>query len=358
MLNLHAAIYSALKLENIFQDMRQKSEGDYIFGKAFIADAIIEITEKLDSLIFHMNSLSGGNDVELFYKFDKLKNHMNKSFDKSDDGKAPAPKGEKAAISLPDLLKEITEFSTRISFTEENLLSLTHEDIETVHDLLIFCYKRIFDIMDGRFQSLIPAGGSISGSASPVIRIPISYLLQDGEPLFEDELAGRNIPDTLYANPGALKLSEGIQEVFDSEFYASFLKQSYREIDTHGVLLYSNEILSLYYTSGRFNNMVTANICDAVGGNYINLLVSSASSDNPSDLSHRLFEKLLDWLDFYSFSGYGFTIASIGELTRYDMENQLNILGKLLAFVTYTVISPVDEESVQKNIEVFLENIV
>lgn len=360
MLNLHAAIDSGYRLENIFQDLRQKHDGEYIFGKAFIADTIIDIVEKLDSLIFYLNSLSSGRDVELYSLLDGLKNYLHKCFDRSGDAEASGGSKDHSSqtVSLPDLLKEIIDFSTRIDLAGSNIISVTPGDIVTIHDLLIYCYKRVFDIMDERFETMASVERKISGRTSPLIKLPISYLLQDGMPVFDYELADRGGHGGLYSNPGASRLCEGINEVFDSGLYASFLEKSSVETGNRGMLFYSNETIVSYHIFDRFSNIVAANVCDAVGGNYINLLVNSGSSLNDPILSHRLLGKLLDWLDFHSFSAHGFTVASIGNMTRNDMENQLDMLGKLLAFVASTAIPPRDEATVQQSVDIFLENIV
>jgi hypothetical protein len=322
MLNLHAAIENGFKLENIFQDLRQKCDGEYIFGKAFIADTIIDIGEKLDSLIFYINSLSSGRDVDLFYRLDHLKNYMNKCLSRSDDGIGLEYDNDNPAesmVSLPDLLKEIMEFSTRISLSANNISSVTPDEIGTVHDLLVYSYNRIFEIIESWFETVISSDKKVPGKKSRIIRLPISYLPQDGEPDFDGKLPSANSFHNLYANPGASKLCEGIHEVYDSELYASFMEKSYGEMDDQGMLLYSNETLALYHVSNRFENIVAANICDAVGGNYINLLVTSGSPQK---------------------------------------ENQLNMLGKLLAFTASTAILPREEKTIQENIDLFLEYIV
>ena len=361
MLNLHAAIDSGLKLEDIFRNLRQKCGGDYIFGKAFIVDTTIDIVEKLDSLIFYLNSLSDGRDVNLYYRLDILKNKLNKRLDKSE---AAIPSGNdlgktsEESVSLPDLLKEILEYSTRIGIDYDNLSSIRSEDIDTVHDLLIYCYNRVFDVMHGWFQSMVSAVGNNAGRSSSILRIPISYLQQDNEAVVDDQTANLNNPDGPFSNPGASGLCEGIKEVSESEFYAPFLDKSYKGDAIHGLLLYSNETLALYHVSKRFNCIIASNICDSIGGNYINLLASSKPQSQDSILSHKLFGKLLDWLDFRSSSGYGFTMASIGNMNHNDMENHLNTLGKLLEFMASTTIPPSDEKSVRENIEEFLENIV
>lgn len=361
MLYLHAAIDSGLKLEDIFRNLRQKCGGDYIFGKAFIVDTIIDIVEKLDSLIFYLNSLSGGRDVDLYYRLDILKNRLNKRLDKSETGVASGndrAKNSKESVSLPDLLREILDYSTRIRIDYGNLSSTRTEEIDTVHDLLIYCYHRVFDLLNGWFQTMVSTMENNSGRSTSILKIPISYLRQDNEAVIDDQTAIRYNPDGLYSNPGASGLCEGIKEISDSEFYTPFLDKSYKGDSIHGLLLYSNETLALYHVSKKFNCIIAANICDSIGGNYINLLAGSTSQSQDSILPHSLFGKLLDWLDFRSSSGYGFTMASIGNMNRNEMENHLNMLGKLLEFMASTATPPVDEKSVQENIEVFLEHIV
>jgi hypothetical protein len=361
MLYLHAAIDSGLKLEDIFRNLRQKCGGDYIFGKAFIVDVTIDIVEKLDSLIFYMNSLSDGRDVDLYYRLDRLKSNLNRYLDKSEPGRNSENDRGKTSdegVSLPDLLSKILDYSTRVSIDYNNISSIKTENIDTAYDLLIFCYHRIFDVMIARFQTLISAAENESGRSSSILRIPISYLMQDKEVLIDDQTAIRTNPSGLYSNPGATGLCEGINEISDSEFYAPFLEKSYKSDAMHGLLFYSNETLALYHVSRRFKCIIAANVCDSIGGNYINLLASSTSESQDSILSHKLFGKLLDWLDFRSSSGYGFTMASIGNMNRNDMENHLNMLGKLLEFMASTATPARDEKSVQENIEVFLENIV
>jgi len=361
MLNLHKAIDCSFKLEQIFYDLNRKYEGDYIYGRIFIAETIIDIIDTLDMVLFYLNALTGGRDVSLFYKLDNLKNQINKCFDKSDDKEAAVYAGDNSAEkeeTVSALLGEIINYSTKVSISVNDSLSMKLENAATAHDLLNYCYSRIFDILDACCRSIILAGPRMSPQTVPIIGIPISYLQQDEKPVLETELSAEEIPDSSYSNPGVLKLLEGIYEVMNSDFYTPFLKRSCKDINIQGVVSYSNETLALYNTSGRFKNIIAANICDAVGGNYINLLIGSAAPLNLPASSHQLIKKLLDWLDFHSFSGYGFTTASIGNMNRNDMENHLNMLGKLLTFASSTKIPPLDDESVQKNIEVFLENIV
>jgi len=361
MLYLHAAIDGGLKLEDIFRNLRQKCGGDYIFGKAFIVDITIDMVEKLDSLIFYLNSISGGNDVSLYYRLDEIKNQLNKRLDKSETGIASGDdrgKTSEKSVSLPDMLREILDYSTRIGVDYSNLSSIRTEDIDTVHELLIYCYNRIFDVMNGWFQTMVSAIEKNAHRSSSILWIPISYLRQDNEAFIDDQTAIRNNPDSLYSNPGASGLCEGIKEISESKFYAPFLDKSYKGDAIHGLLLYSNETLALYHVSEKFNCIIAANICDSIGGNYINLLASSTTQSPGSILSHQLFGKLLAWLDFRTSSGYGFTMGSIENMNRNEMENHLNMLGKLLEFMASTAVPPVDEKSVQENIEVFLEHIV
>lgn len=361
MLNLHKVIACGFKLEQIFRDLRGKYEGDYIYGRMFIAETIIDIIETLDMVLFYLNALTGGRDIDLFYKLDCLKSQLNKCFDGSDYKEAALnTRGDsiekRDALSI--LLGEIINYSTKVSIPADASSFMKLEDVSTAHDLLNYCYNCIFDILESCHRSIKTSGRELSARKVPIIEIPLSYLQQDQMPFLETELTARKPADNLYSNPGALKLREGIYEILNSEFYTPLLEQSHGDSDIQGMMFYSNETLLLYDTSDRFRNIITANICDAVGGNYINLLIASTAPHNPQLSPHQLIKKLLDWLDFRSFSGYGFTTASIKNITRNDMENHLNMLGKLLTFASSTKIPPLDDETVQQNIELFLENVV
>jgi len=351
MLNLDRVIACSIKLEQIFNDIDRKCEGDYIYGKSFIAETAIDITETLDMLSFYLNALNGGREIGLFYMLDNLKSQINKCFDKGENKR-------ETEDTVPEILRDVINHVTRVSISSEALASLKLEDASTAHDLLVFCYNRIFGILDGWLQSVIAAGPEITRGSVPIIGIPISYLQQDEKPVLEMGFQAEEISDDRYSNPGALKIREGIYEVLNSGLYAPFLEQSYKDTDIQGMIFYSNETLALYNISDRFKIIIVANICDAVGGNYMNLLIGSVTPLIQSPSSHQLIKKLLDWLDFHSVSGYGFTTASIKNMTRSDMENHLNMLGKLLAFASFAAISPRDEKTVQQNIEIFLENIV
>jgi hypothetical protein len=361
MLNLHKTVERGSRLERIFQDLKRKLEGDYIYGRMFISETIIEIVDTLDMLIFHLNALTGGNDIDLFYKLDSLKTGLNSSFINSADTKKKPPATDASTgrgDALSTLLAEIIDQTAKVSASADATLFSSLDDVSTAHDLLNLCYYRLFEILDDCHRSIYSATGDVSARTIPIIGVPLSYLQQDEKPPPERGITFNKIPDSENSNPGAFKLGEGFEELLISELYAPYLIQLGENINNNGVLFYANETLALYYISDRFKNIITANICDAVGGNYINLLISSNAPQSTVMSTQKLIRKLLDWLDFYTYSSHGFTTASINNITRNEMENHLNMLAKLLIFASNSRIEPLDDEKVQQDVEIFLESIV
>ena len=360
MLNLHNVIASSLKLEREFQDLVRKYRGDYIYGRKFITETALDITETLEMVIFHLNALTGGRDIHLFGFSDNLKTRINRCFDKSQPGSSAASVARDAhetedAVSA--LLRKIIDNTVGAGFFDGRSPSTKIEDEATALGLLNRCYDRIYSILDTRLQSISSANSDEAVRKTPIFGISTGYLLQDEKPRFEAVFPGSENPESHNSNSGLLRLVEGIFEVSDSTVYGSFVEPLPDGTGISGMAIYSNEALVLYYCPGRFKNIVTANVCDDVGGNHIDLLIGSADRRSEQPSSHRLVLKLLEWLDFHTFEESGFTVASIRNMTRGDTENHLNILGKLLLFVSSTRIEPSDDDSVQRNIDMFLEHV-
>ena len=71
-----------------------------------------------------------------------------------------------------------------------------------------------------------------------------------------------------------------------------------------------------------------------------------------------MVDRLLYWLDFTVFHSRDMTLAGIKNMTRNEMQNHLNMVGKMLSFVTSPEISPIDDAAVRRDIDVFLEQVV
>jgi hypothetical protein len=359
MLNLHGVISCGFSLERLFHDLRRKHEGEYVYGKQFVTDTALGITETLDTLFFYLNALTRGSDVALFHIHDELKRQIGKSIDYKEAGESiEVDDRPKAMDPIPALLGIITDYTVDGEISETGSLSGTLESPATIHDILNYCYDRTFDMLDSLIRSLVAEDRLVVSRSSSIMGVPTSYLLQERRPVFETLPASGETNDVPHSNGGASRLIEGIYDVEDSDLYTSFVERPRRDTDIRGMLIYSNETLASYHSSGKFRNMVCSNICEAVGGNHIDLLIGPASGAGLPSSSRQLVKKLLDWLDFRTFAGHGFVVASIRNITRSQTENHLNMLGKLLSFIASTRIPPSDDESVDRNTEIFLENII
>jgi hypothetical protein len=361
MLNLHGVLGYGFKLEQVFYDLRRKHEGNYVYGRRFVTDTALDITETLGMIFFCLNALTGGRDIGLFYILDNFKKQINDCIDISDSRDTAITDGDKRPKAIDPilaLLGIISDYTAGGDFSEDGSISGELERAASIRDILNYCYDRVFGILDSLLQSVTLLDRSIAGGTAPIIGIPVSYFLSDKKPVFEKGLFSGETHDASHSNPGASRLVEGIYDVQDSILYAPFLEKSRSNANLHGMLIYSNETLVLYHLPGKFKNLVSANIRDAVGGNHINLLIGSTDHANLPPSAGQLVKKLLDGLDFRTFEGHGFVIASIRNITRGETENHLNMLGKLISFVSSTRIAPSDDESVARNIDVFLENII
>lgn len=361
MLNLQGIISSSIELERIFIDLHQKYKGDYVYGMSYITESALHVIDTLDMVIFYLNAASGGGDIDLYDKLDNLKKKINSFFGDGEPGNMAAHPVERTpgrGDPVSPLYRNIMDYTVRVSLSEGDLRSEMFDESETAHDILISCYERIFAVLDSWLRSVAAAVRNKTVPSAYIIGIPTSYLIDSEIMTLEMLVPDRAENDMLHSNPGILRLLDGIYEIQDSSFFASNVQQPDTGTCVRGMTIYSNETLALYHVPGKSKNIVVANVCDDVGSNYIKLLIGSAGGHALSPSSWQLVRKLLDWLDFRTVSGYGFVTASIRNITLGDMENHLNTLGKLLSFVSSAGNTPLDDESVQRNIDVFLERIV
>jgi len=75
-------------------------------------------------------------------------------------------------------------------------------------------------------------------------------------------------------------------------------------------------------------------------------------------MSMKMTQKLLRWLDFNPVSNSDNILSSISNLNSETIESQLNMIGKLLPFVSSLKTAPKSESEIQDQIEYFLENIL
>jgi hypothetical protein len=360
-LNLHQALAHSLKVQQILNDLRQKQGSDYIFGKGFIADSTTDVQEALSRVSFHLNAITKGQHISLYMKLDELKRKITALFDtvssnevvSSDSDLTPPDDDE---ISM--LLGWAVDNTARISIPDKDVLDTDLSECTTAHDLLVYCFKLLFDAVHSRFLVLTSVANSALAAGDTITMIPISYLDKDsnGSP---EEATSSTLPSrATVPNKAAEMLTAGIDEVGRSNLYGSRQAQDNQDDQGQGVLLFSQDTVTLFHRSHRFRTVIAANVYEAVRGNYIYFLMAPCAHHQSTAFVNAMVEKLLYWLDFAAFHSHKTTLAGIKNMTRSEMQNHLNMLGKMLSFVTAPKISPADDAGVRRDINVFLEEIV
>ncbi len=361
MLNLHEIISGGLKLERIFRDLHRMLEGDYIYGRKFVTETAIKITDTLDRIIFHLNALTAGNDIDLFYFLDTVKKRITECFDESHQVDVSIPGEDNPAEmkdSLSVLLLKVMNCATGADLAHDSKSPGKAEDLTTARDLLSHCYGRTFAVVGSWFGSVAGAMDGSTLEKTGMIGIPTSYMGKDNKPIFETMIADGGEHQIVNPNTGVSRFMEGADEVSNSGHFALYLEDPSDTSRIQGMIVYSDETMALYHRSDRFRSIAVASVCDDVGSNYIHLLIVPVGDSGKQAASLQFIRRLLDWLDFYTFAESGFISAYTGNMTRSDTENHLNITGKLLSFSSSTRIPISDEESAKQNIEIFLECIV
>jgi hypothetical protein len=360
-LNLHGALVDCFKLRQEFENLREKSEGGYIFGKQFVGESGIGMVEILEKIFFHLNAISDGGDMDLFIRLDRLKAALYKCFDKdryeNENGR------EKHELPGDDdevlvILKRIMSYTSELRLPESSMQEINTEDCISAHDFLLYCCKRICGLLSGQLEAIKAEDLGIRNAIENIVEIPINWLDSDREPGIGPPVINRRQREDLNQNSGAKQLIGGINEVMESnrrnpESGGSPIGGPYR-----GLIIHSPNTITFYYLSPHFEIVLTSNICDAPAGNYIYLLVMPAKGLRPDSACNLLMEKLLHWLDFVSFKSRDTLICSIKDMTLNQLEDHLNTAGKLFSFVSSPGISLKDDSAVQKNVELFLETIV
>ncbi|MEW5994676.1 MAG: hypothetical protein AB1744_09790, partial [Candidatus Zixiibacteriota bacterium] len=226
------------------------------------------------------------------------------------------------------------------------------------HDLLLYCFKLLFETLDSRLIGLAADADSAHAGTETITMIPISYLDKDSKGSPAEAASSTPASRAASPNKAAEMLMAGIDEVVRSDLYGSRQAPANPDDRGRGILLFSKDTVTLYHLSPRFRSVIVANVYDSVSGNYIYLLITPCARHQPAAFADLMVEKLLYWLDLATFRSHKTILAGIKNMTRNEMQNHLNMLGKLLAFASAPKISPVDDGDVRRDIDVFLEQIV
>ncbi len=359
-LNLHQALAHSLKVQQILNDLRQKQDADYIFGKGFIADSTTDMQEALSRVAFHLNAIAKGKHISLYMKLDELKRQITSLF----DTRSPDEIGSSRDLIVPGddeiaaLLCRAVDRAARVSLPEKDVLDSDLSDCTTAHDLLIYFFRLLFDTVHDRLLVLTSVDLSAPAAGKTISMIPISYLDKDSNGCQEDAAPGTPSSRAASLNKAAEMLTAGIDEVAYSDSYGFGRPLASSADRGRGILLFSKDTVSLYHVSRNFRAVIAANVYEAVRGNYIYLLIAPYAHRQSTTFVNIMVEKLLYWLDFASFRSHRTILAGIKNMTRGEMQSHLNMLGKMLSFITAPEIAPASDADVRRDIDVFLERIV
>ncbi len=359
-LNLHGFLTECLNMQKEFENLREKSEGFFIFGKQFVAESAIGIVEILDKIVFYINTLSDGNDIDLFIKLDKLKADINKCFEtnklvqKTDINENNIQDEEDEVLCM---LKRIIGHTSQIHLSNIPNEEMNVGECTSAHDILLYCYRKVFNVLNSKFNNIREAGHNTLESNKGIYEIAINWLDNIEQSNSDNTLSEVKDPIANSQNPGVLELIDGINEVLKSDSDTPESEDSGGNCNK-GLIFHSPNTITFYYLSPQYELVLASNLCDAASGNYIFLLINlpeALHGDSPYNL---LIGKLLHWLDFVNFNSRNTIISSIKSITSNQLKGHLNMVGKLLSFISAPRIPLLNDSDVQNELELFLETIV
>jgi hypothetical protein len=360
-INLHKILILGFKLHKLFSLLKEKSNRDVGISREFIGETSLSITDTIDKLAFHLNSLIGGEDVDIFFRIDRIKNAITKWFDKNRLGDKIFTEGTigDEVNEVKVLLKRVMYFTTELSVSGDNYIDFMKNQNATAHDLLLYCYARIFSYMDnylGRVKKDWDIKKGSGFECGDVSEQRIDWLTPDKKALLNSGDSEK--ATAIGMNSGAFNLVEGMREVFGSDFYNFVLDPSLGGCLHESLLIHSPEAITLYHATKRCRFILTANVCDAVAGNYIYLLCAPVPGFDNDNFRRMLLEKLIHWLDFAYFVSRGYIVSSTSKITRQQVEDYLYYVGTLLSYISSPKVSPSNDIEIQENVEFFMENII
>jgi hypothetical protein len=361
-LNLHRAIDSCSRFM-LLLDNYPKKRGNHTTPSAqFLTETAEEISDIfgiLYQMCFCVNAISGGKDIAFYQALDQLKDRVKACFDpyiSNQPGKDTSEVRPSKRVTETGLLELIAGYFLERTYSDDTAAGMSPIDCETAHDAMLYCCKRLLDLLD-RQLAVSRADRQESGEENLIVTIPVGYLEKEHDRYAIEFEQDSSATDGTSPYRVAELLVNGIKAVVSNGYCEPLPERPETEAKHDGLLFYSVDTITLYYLTHRFASIVTGNVCDAVGGNYLNLLISPVVDDQQHGRNHLLIRKLLHWLDFDTFDSGSVTIASVKNITRFNMENHLTVLGKLLCFVSSPRVLSEDEPSLDRNVELFLENV-
>ncbi|MCP4633011.1 MAG: hypothetical protein GY855_08785 [candidate division Zixibacteria bacterium] len=349
-MNLHRVLLQAIELNNRLNKISGSNIDKYLLDKKYIGEMVIGIVECMEKLLFHVNAIDNGESVELFYKLDEIRASINKCFDKSRNPQSDNSNNTNNYKTL-NLLNEVRNLSVELHIDNSDPASGNDLNCLSIHDLLICCYKVLIKIFEGLIKDPIPLT-TFNNSKLSIATFQWSLPVRDST-------AGQLTDDNVITrNRGLSALFKGTLEVKQIGEETIPFSGNDSESNELSFVFFTKETITLYHRTSGFRALLGAHFGPATSGNYITLLLSRSNEYPDISMSMRMTQKLLRCLDFNPVGNSDNILSSISNLNSETIESQLNMIGKLLAFVSSPKTAPKSESEIQDRIEYFLENIL
>ena len=349
-LNLHQALKYNFQAHQILDDLRQKHQSDAIFGKAYIAESVIRLNEALFGNSFHLNALTNGGNTDLFSQLDTLKARVNDTIDNPfhNPGTTSPTKSttdeDEVSLLLSRLVGETGSLDKRSEDTDSSGLTENHG----IGEMLAHLSNLTLEIAD---RLLADTAAPDPQQKNGITVLPVEYV----NPSEETDGAGSTTPTA--ENETVRMVIDGINTAH-SLLADGNPEQVAGEFDLRSTILHSAHETSQAARAGAFFCIMGAAVFDDAAGNFIYLMIAPEGEKRKSAAVRQLLLKSLFWLDFDTTDDMGIICAGIRNLTRQEMGDHLNMLGKLLSFAATVSDSLRDERSIQNNVEYFLETVI
>ncbi len=359
-LNIHLAMARSFELQQIFLDLTQKYEGDFIFDQKYIAEAVTNISESMEEIFFHVNSISGGQNIALYNRLDELKDKITGLFGNADLDIIEPPASRKSSIfddELSSLLNQVMDLT--IKYDSNHLIKAASgaKNDFTANELLIICLREILGDLENRCGNKKSHDG-IENYPGTINKTPVFYPGLEKVGKIDAISLRQTVPTMPDSEQGIETLISSIDGVMLTDKYYGKSEDSNFRGHYCGLLFYSLDNLTLYIQCHKYKYLIASGTYDFAKGSYIYFMVDPTDIKESIAFGNQLMERLLEWLDFRTFKINDLIVAGIKDLTRVEVIYHLGMLGKLLAFVSAPKIRPQDELTIRKYMEIFLENII
>jgi hypothetical protein len=340
-LRAHRFVRTYYQLHRLFSALSTESGAGTDDTFAIMSETALSTLDRVDDVLFELNALSEGGEIDSFYMLDQLRSRISGCLDLADR--------ESAA-------EQILANTVAISRNPDLTTELGVADCNTAHDMLLYCAQHLFALIDHRFRTA--AGKATEPDLSnALLLIPV-----DNEPGTPPTSVYRIGTQYDLVDSPVSRVAETLLSAVNAFYELALSDPAPRQDDIHrgctGMLCYSTGSLSLYHQSSRYTCIGTINIGDSASGNYLRLLARPTAPTRSERHTDEMFRRLLRWVDFDTYSSGQITVAAVETVIRETLEQHIGMLGKLLCFLAHPDTDCRSEAETLRRIELFLEQVV